>query len=120
MDSVRLLSVPVYSTSFVNMQPVEPNVEQDSENEDLSVSVVAKFVFQKPAPAPKNGKKGRQAGKPKKESKAKDMKFVFRDEEDNYVLFMKTMLEKHHLNDLAPLVKKTRVYPMKIQVPPAK
>ncbi|KAI9444439.1 hypothetical protein BJY52DRAFT_1128191 [Lactarius psammicola] len=79
--------------------------------------VVARMTFHsKPRSSAAKGKKSK-AKKMAKEVRAKEFDFIFAATNDNYILFLQTILEKHYL--LQYTVSDQSVFPCKVQVPPS-
>jgi hypothetical protein len=57
--------------------------------------------------------------KTKKETQTKNFRFKFAPTEESYVKLLKAILVKHHIKCLPDVVGMKKIYPMKIQVPPA-
>lgn len=94
--------------------------EIESETEEKLANIVAKLTFYiVPKENSVHRPSKKKAAAPKKEVRLKNFEFEFKPTEANYVAFLQEILAKHHVNGLEPVNRKT-VYPMKVQVPPAK
>ncbi|RXW16753.1 hypothetical protein EST38_g9107 [Candolleomyces aberdarensis] len=90
--------------------------ESDLED-DSRLPVVAKIVTYTTTKSKTTTRKSKP--KTTKETKTKNFRFAFAPTEEAYVELLKTILVKHHIKRLPDLVSKKKIYPMKIQVPPA-
>ena len=100
-----------------NIPPNSPAGSLDS-NDPRPLDIIARVTFHTKSRASASSKGKKKKTTTTKDVRAKDFSHVFAPTEDNYTLFLQTILEKHHLSKFK--VSDQAVYPCKVQVPPAK
>jgi type I restriction-modification system DNA methylase subunit len=87
----------------------------DSDSHPLPHDVVARVTFHTTTQSSTSkGKKGKTTTT--KEPRAKEFSYTFAPTQANYLAFLQTILDKHHLSKYK--VSDQVVFPCKVQVPP--
>ena len=102
---------------MANIPPNSPADSLDS-NGPQPLDIITRVMFHTKSRSSASSKGKKTKTTTTKDMRAKDFSHVFAPTEDNYALFLQTILEKHHLSKFK--VSDQAVYPCKVQVPPAK